>query len=193
VQNVNGTVIADRAERLQALFRDSSAMRLEQTRRIATENARFNVGPIRRTINDPAVVLALLDATDGTRMRFSKAGDTTVDGIAAWILKFDERRRPTLIRSLTGHDEPAKGRAWVDPATGRLMRAELTIDAPPEPFGPVTHSGFTATIAVDFAAEPRLGLWVPSKMTERYSSLPCSGEATYTNYRTFTVQTRIVP
>ena len=128
-------------------------------------------------------VLAVLDASDGTRLRFSKIGDTTVDGIGAWIIKFDERRRPTLIQSTTGRDQPARGRAWVDPLTGRLMRAELTLDAP----------GFTATIVVEFSPEPRLGLWVPSKMTERYSSLPCSGEATYTNYRTFGVTSRIVP
>ncbi len=63
----------------------------------------------------------------------------------------------------------------------------------PERFGQATLAGFTATIVVDFAEEPRLGFWVPSKMTERYSSLPCSGEATYTNYRTFGVQTRIIP
>jgi len=193
VQSVNGRVVADRAERLQALLNDPSAKRLEQMRRIALENARFNVGPIQRTINDPAVVLAVLDASDGTRVRFSRIGDTTVEGIGVWTIKFDERRRPTLIQSTTGRDQPAKGRAWVDPLTGRLMRVELTVASPAEPFGPVTHVAFTATIVVEFSPEPRLGLWVPSKMTERYSSLPCSGEATYTNYRTFGVTSRIVP
>jgi hypothetical protein len=80
----------------------------------------------------------------------------------------------------------------VDPVTGRLMRAELAIEAPPETFGPVTHVGFTATIVVEFQEEPKLALWVPSRMSERYASLPCSGDAAYTDYRTFDVQTRIV-
>jgi len=97
----------------------------------------------------------------------------------------------SLVLAGTAAADPAA--AWVDPLTGRLMRVELTVASPAEPFGPVTHVAFTATIVVEFSPEPRLGLWVPSKMTERYSSLPCSGEATYTNYRTFTVQTRIIP
>jgi hypothetical protein len=193
VQSVNGEVVPDRQERLQALFLNPSGRRIDQARRIAQENARFNVGPIRRTINDPAIVLAMLeDDPNRAPLRFSKTGDTTIDGAGAWVIKFDERRRPTLIQTTTGEDQPANGRAWVDPSSGRLMRAELTIEAPPEIFGPVTHVGFTATIVVEFADEPRLGLWVPSRMTERYASLPCSGEATYTNYRIFGVQTKIL-
>jgi hypothetical protein len=193
VQRVNGEDVPDHAERLQALFRNPSGRRIDQARRIAEENARFNVGPIRRTINDPAVVLAILeDDPNGTPLRFSRTGDATIDGTLAWILKFEERRRPTLVQTTTGQDQPAKGRAWVDPATGRLLRAELTIEASPEHVGPVTHVGFTATILVEFADEPRLGLWVPSKMTESYTSLPCSGDATYTDYRTFGVETRIL-
>ena len=193
VQRVNGEAVPDHEERLQALFKNPSGRRIDQARRIAQENARFNVGPIRRTINDPAVVLAILEEDpNGTPMRFSKAGDATIDGVGAWILKFEERRRPTLIQTTTGENQPAKGRAWVDPLTGRLMRAELTIEAPPEAFGPVTHVGFTATIVVEFQNEPQLGLWVPSRMTERYASLPCSGDATYSNYRTFGVETRIL-
>ena len=193
VQRVNGDVVPDHEERLQALFKNTSGRRIDQARRIAQENARFNVGPIRRTINDPAIVLAILEQDpNGTPMRFSKDGDTMVDGVPAWIIKFEERRRPTLIQTTTGENQPAKGRAWVDPVTGRLMRAELTIEAPRETFGPVTHVGFTATILVQFQDEPKLGLWVPSRMSERYASLPCSGDATYTDYRTFGVQTRIV-
>src|SRR6188472_307745 len=136
VQRLNGEPIPDRQDRLQALqalFRNSSAGGLDQALRIALENARYNVGPIRRTINDPAVVLAMLeDDPDRTPMRFAKAGETAIDGVAAWIVKFEERRRPTLIQRTSGGDQPAKGTAWVDPVTGRLMRAELSIDAPPD-------------------------------------------------------------
>jgi hypothetical protein len=193
VQSVNGKALEDQGHRLQDLFGNPSAREIAQAKRIAMENARFNVGPIQRTINDPAVVLALLDDSDGSRVRFSKAGDTTMDRTSPWILKFDERRRPTLVQSPTGRDQPSKGRIWVDPATGRLMRAELTIDSPTERIGPVAHQSFTATIGVDFAEEPNLGFWVPAKMTERLGSTTCSGDATYTNYRTFSVQTRILP
>jgi hypothetical protein len=193
VMSVDGQPVANREERLQALVRNPSARTIEQARRIAQENARFNVGPIRRTINDPAIVLALLDDANGTRLRFTRAGDATIDGSAAWIIRFDERQRPTLIQSTTGRDQPAKGRAWVDPATGRLMRAEMVVESPlDEGVRSATHVPFMATILVEFADEPRLGLWVPSKMTESYTSFPCSGDATYTDYRTFGVDARIL-
>lgn len=193
VLSVNGRAVAGREDRLQSLVRIAPAQRLEQARRIAQENARFNVGPIQRTINDPAVVLAFLDS-NAAHMRFSKMGEATIEGGDTWIVRFDERERPTFIKTMEGRDQPAKGRAWIDPRTGRLMRAELTIDSPPERFGPVNHLGFTATIVVEFKDEPRLGMWVPSRMTERYASLldPCSGDATYSNYRTFGVETKIL-
>ena len=51
---------------------------LSQARRIAEESARYNVGPIYRTINDPSFVLEFLDGRNGHRMRFSKNGEETV-------------------------------------------------------------------------------------------------------------------
>src|SRR5438477_718459 len=49
VQSVNGKPVQDGGHRLQDLFSNPSAQGIAQARRIALENARFNVGPIQRT------------------------------------------------------------------------------------------------------------------------------------------------
>jgi hypothetical protein len=196
VLSVDDRSIPDREQRLQDLFRSPSAQGIQQARRIARQNARFNVGRIQRTINDPAVVLELLDGRNAARMRFTKTSEATVNGVKVWAVAFSERRRPTLIQNSSGRDQPAKGTAWVDPTDGRLMRAQVTIESPSDRVGLIERVGFTATIDVVFNEEPRLGFWVPSSLTERYESVDsssCSGDATYTDYRTFGVQTRIVP
>jgi hypothetical protein len=85
--------------------------------------------------------------------------------------------------------------AWVDPLTGRLARARITIDSQSDHIGVMEKIGFTATIDVVFTEDPRLSFWVPSGMTEQYQlrdTSACSGEAVYTNYRTFGVETRII-
>ena len=63
---VDGVRVPDRDERLDQLFADaSSASGLDRATtvraaRIVRESARFNIGTMQRTINNPAVVLELL-------------------------------------------------------------------------------------------------------------------------------------
>jgi hypothetical protein len=194
VLSVDGRSIPDREQRLQDLFTSPSARGIQQARRIAQQNARFNVGRIQRTINDPAVVLELLDGRNATRMRFKRIEETITNGTNVWAVTFVERRRPTIIQTSEGRDQPARGTASIDPLTGRLTRVTLMIENAADRIGIIDRAGFTATIDVLFKDEPRLGFWVPSGMTERYDSREsrCSGEATYSNYRTFGVETRIV-
>lgn len=187
VTHVNGQPIADHEGRLAALFLNPSADALKQADKITEESTRFNVGPILRTMNNPAVVLEALDARNQGRFKFSKGGEETLDGTRAWTLRFTEQARPTFITTFKGEDEPLTGRAWVDPMVGRLLRVEITVAA---------HSAnlpFTATINVTFQEDPRLRLWVPATMTEQYSvgaRIVAAGDAHYTDYRRFGVETK---
>jgi hypothetical protein len=195
VRTVNGQAVPDSARRLADLFAHPSASALQQARRIAVESARFNIGPIFRTINDPTLVLELLDPRHAARMRFTKHGEETIRSRRVWVLKFQEMASPTIIRTRGLQDQPAEGRAWIEPDTGRILRVEATIQ-------PAMGAGnFYGTIDVTFAQDARLGYSVPVKMTERYMNMNLdvvsSGEATYGNYRRFSVQTdeelRIAP
>ena len=129
VTQVDGQPIADREGRLAKLFLDPSSESLKQADAITEESTRFNVGPILRTVNNPAVVLEALDARNQSRFKFSKGGEETLNGVRVWVLRFDEQARPTIITTSKGEDEPIQGRAWVDPGEGRLLRVEITVTA----------------------------------------------------------------
>jgi len=88
-----------------------------------------------------------------------------------WIVSFDERRSPTIIRTTEGKNVRAKGRVWVEPETGRVTRTELVLDdfAPPvrSAFGDDEIRSF-AEVTVTWRPEEALGAWVPAEMRERY-------------------------
>ncbi|HTG90065.1 MAG TPA: hypothetical protein VL914_07710 [Vicinamibacterales bacterium] len=184
VLSVDGKPVTDSARRLAELLAKPSVQALQQARLIAEESARYNIGPVVRTINDPALVLELLDGRQSPRMRFSHNGENTINGVRTWVLRYQELGNPTIIRTRDRKDVPARGRAWVEPDTGRILRAEASVEP---------GLGVTGTIDVTFEFDERMGFAVPSKMSERYTNrnlvAVSSGEATYSNYRRFTVDT----
>ena len=87
-----------------------------------------------------------------------------------------------------GEDEPAEGRIWVDPGSGRLHRADISVRST----APDMKS-FRARLSVVFREDARLRLWVPARMTERYEAFDIdemTGEATYSDYRHFNVDAK---
>lgn len=184
VFTVDGKPVSDSAKRLAELFAKPSTHAIQQARRIAEESARYNIGPVVRTTNDPAFVLELLDGRNRQRMKFTKGGDATIGSTRVWVIRFTETGRPTITRTRDLRDVPAHGRAWVDPETGRILRAEASVEA---------GFGVNANLDVTFGFDEAMGVAVPVKMVERYTNRNLvnvsSGEATYSNYRRFTVQT----
>ncbi len=218
VRRVNGRDVTSRPARLAEIFTKPSAAALVTASRITAESAAFNIGPGRRTLNNPATILEVLDPRHHARFRFSKDGEGRVEGTRVWEVRLVEHARPTLVRTSAGEDEPIDGRAWIDPATGRLLRGEIKVVARPgrggrQPppvtlgtgatiphtlgvgLGPITDTEERLTLTVFFGREPRLNLWVPVRMRERHEEGPrmlFRGEATYSSYRRFTAESRIV-
>lgn len=187
VYRVNGRAVADRQDRLAQVFSSASANYISQANRVVEDSARFNIGPVKRTINNPALVLEFLDPANEFRLKYSKADEDTQDGAHLWVIRFVEQFGPTLVRSSTGDDEPAEGRVWLEPNSGRIYRVDMTI----RPFGPRAPA-FRATLSVVFALDERLHIWLPAKMTEHYEGTGIDwvdGEATYSDYRQFGVKT----
>jgi hypothetical protein len=189
VLRVNGRDVTGRAGRLADLFANPAGLSLGAASRIAEESARFNIGPIRRTVNNPAIVLEILDPRHHPRFRFRRAGDDRIGGIRAWVIRIDERSSPTIVRSSGGRDEPVDGRLWIDPDRGTLIRAALRTNVD-RTINEVLH------LDVTFGLEPQLQMWVPVRMREiheigvRHAQ---TGDATYVDYRQFVVQSRILP
>ena len=96
-------------------------------------------------------------------------------------MEYLETSSPTLIVGRNDEGVPARGRFWIDPADGRILRTLL--ETRPE--------GAINTLEVIFRYEPRLDLLVPGEMIERRNAglEIVEGRATYSNFRRFRVDT----
>ncbi len=193
---VDGRAIRDRDERLFRLFLDPAAT-ADQAHAIIEESARLNIGGIPRNLNTPMLPLNFLLPAQQPRFRFRRVNrrmpDLTGHGAPAagvatfrvttdvWVIAFEESRRGTVIRSYEGHDFPAAGRFWIDPASGAVLMSELVME----------RTGIHAVIDVSYQSEPLIGFRVPIEMRERYVTRDerIDGVATYGRFRQFTVRT----
>ena len=182
---VDGKPVRNREARLAALLASGTPESSAQARRIALENARYNIGAAVtvRNINVPTMVLDLMHQVNRSRFSLSRLAGDTIDGQATWRLFFTERRRPTIIRNHNGKDRRARGSMWVDPSTGEVVKTTLQWDGEPEGF-----------ITVNYARDPNIGALVPVRMIEQYrrDEMVVEGEATYSNYRRFQTSARVV-
>jgi hypothetical protein len=175
----DGQQVRDREERLAKIFLSGSRASFEQARAIMDEGARYNIGNIQRNINAPTLVLTFL--TDEQRGRFSfKLGKPDDEGA---VIDFREIGRPTFVRTTNDRDLPVNGKLWVDEQTGTIRRTELhAVDTTVE-----------AHITVTYLQDSVLGVWVPSRMEERYrrgrDTNEVRGMATYSKFRRFQVTT----
>ena len=177
---VDGIPVRDRQDRLAALFMKPREDAVLQARRIAEEGARYNVGPITRTINTPLVALRFLAVRARGRSTFRVDGSGSRNRDGAVALRFKETAHPRMV--MTPDDKPAEGTFWIEPDSGRVLASELYL----------ATRGSTVNIRVTFAKEPRLQLWLPTIMDERYDTgggTEITGRARYTNFRQFRVET----
>jgi hypothetical protein len=192
VFEVDGRAIRTRDDRLEHLLREPAGAASAPVSTILTESARFNIGDVDRNVNTPLFTLRFLEAANQPRFKFKRSADAmpgTTASVAApsdrvfrvstevWVIAYDEVRSPTLIRSAQRKDQPAHGRFWIEPATGRVLITELT----------VADRRVRATIDVSFQSEPLLEMLVPVAMRERYEIKPSrslvEGRATYGRFR----------
>jgi hypothetical protein len=181
VLTVNKRPVRDREQRLLKLLQSPEPSALAQARRIAQESARFNLGRLTRTMNVPNMALEYLQTGHAARIRFAQLRDDTIDGRPVVVLRFEELAGPSLIRNMAGRDLLARGRVWAEPGSGAIVRTELLVE----------DRLSKGTCTVDFGLEPRLGIHVPIKMTERYrtSVETIDAVARYSDFRSFRVST----
>jgi hypothetical protein len=175
----DGQRVRDREERLAKIFLSGSRTSFDQARAVMDESARYNIGNVQRNINVPTLVLTLL--TDGQRDRFTfKVGKVDDEGT---LIEFRETGRPTFVRTTNDNDLPVNGRIWVDAETGTIRRTELH----------AVDTSVEAHITVTYQLDTGLGVWVPSRMEERYrrgrDTVEVRGLATYSRFRRFQVKT----
>lgn len=195
VFEVEGKAVQDRSERVRKLFLSGTEESAVALGRIAAESARFNLGEVLRTTNLPTLPLLYLMPPMHSRLYFSTGGDAELDGVRTTILEFREDASPTLAASSQGFDMPARGRAWVEPDSGRIRKIELR-------YSPAARR----VMVVWFREDPRIGVLAPDRMWEWYEKVPLGNDlpagvaksawpadlealATYVDLRLFSVET----
>lgn len=184
---VDGQPVRPRDARLERLLADGSPETIEQLRQgIVDQNTRYNLGDVARTINVPMLALDLLHPRHRWRFRFRHRGEAHVNGRELWLIEFEERERPTVVRTPQGENRPAEGVAWVAPLTGAVVRTELRLGGGPR-----------ASFVVRYEHDAGVGLLVPVEMHERYEAderdpATIHALATYSNFRRFQSSGRIV-
>ena len=194
VFEVDRKPIRDRDERLYKLFVGASTDAAKQAEAIQMESARYNIGPIMRTINMPILALVFFDRANQPRFEFKKGKPGSVKRFAGmaqerdvWMIEYDETLKGTVVRGANDRDIPSHGRVWLDSTTGRFLRTELISE----------DTDVRALIEVFYRAETGLDLLVPAEMRELYelrrTQARIDGRAEYTRFRQFTVTTSEKP
>ncbi len=186
VAEVDGVPVRNREDLPALLSREDPDV---VARRLFALNARYNIGGVIRNFNDP--MIALLPVSDAHRARFTfdvEDTDRSEAGVVLATLSFRERDRPTLVRPSPGGAAYCQGRRH----DGRRDRQRsIARDS---------RSGTTRSrqsSSPRFTREERLGLWVPSTFSERYTASAdgfddlITSESTYSNYRRFETRGRI--
>lgn len=190
VFEVDGQKVRDREARLEKLLQASSSPSVAQrVKVILSESTHYNIGPAVRNINFPTLSLVFLHPRNHSRFAWKRGATRRFGTVEGLEVEFEEVARPTLVDQDGQGDLPAKGRFWIDPRRGTVLRSETEFR-----FEPARARAYVAT---EYRAEPKLAMWVPSEMREEYDDLPGTpmpvfrspSEATarYSNFRKFTV------
>jgi hypothetical protein len=180
VFEVDHIPVRDREERVTKLFLRPNVDTQARVAEIAEESARYNLGAVRRTINNPVFALIFLQPELRWHFKFTFGKPDRRMGEDIRVIDYTEEARPTVITGLPGQEMPAYGRFWIEAATGRIVKTEVRVD----------ERGIKATLTTVFRPDERLGMDVPAEMREDYELVDShvTGTATYGRFRRFEVR-----
>jgi hypothetical protein len=179
---VDGKSVRSEPERLTKLFVEPPENALRRAREITSASAKFNLANI-GTINNPMMVLALMQEENHPRFRFTSGNIEKSLGPDVRVLQFQETRTPTMIKIDGNADVFTNGLLWVEQSTGRIVKTQLNLG----------RRGSGIEIATTFRLDPDLQIDVPASLKEWYPDGyggDIKGEATYSRFRRFQVATQ---
>lgn len=187
VVSVDGRVAPKKGRPMSELLSERTLDAFDEAVAVTRENAKYNIGGVYRTINVPLQALELLLPQHRERFEFRAAGRERVSGQQAAVVGFKETSVPALIGDGFGGNFLARGRVWVEPVTGAVLRTELELEGP-------AAVPLETLIRVDYQRDNRLQILVPSEMEESYGLdvEVLHGRASYRSYRRFETTGRLV-
>lgn len=147
--------VAERLD-LRAALQTLSAP--EVARKFKAYNSRYNLGRIERNFNEPTLSLLVLDDRHRARFSFDRVRTTRIGGEERVVLAFRERKAPTLIWDLQGEPVFSSGELTIEPKSGRVTRAMLSLKI----------GSAQMTLTTTYGFDERLGIWVPVRFGEHY-------------------------
>ena len=187
VLEMDGEEVNTDRERLRALLDDTSRPVASRLRALADLQANYNLGDLYRTINVPTLPLVFLLPDRQPRFRFKHTGTATFHDTPVWIVSYEEKDRPTIIKTPQG---TTSRRAAV---SGSIRRLERFFEPS---FVPVSFPGvrcFHHHPRRIHAYNSRFEMLLPDDMNELYLTgrTRIEAHATYTNYRRWEAEVRI--
>jgi VWFA-related protein len=183
VFEVNRKPVREREERMQRLLLEPSVQSRARLMAIQEESARYNLGPVRRTVNTPLLPLMFLERDYLPRFQMWLGGMKNVDGLQVAEIEYLETASPTIAGTDQGTDQPAFGRFLVEPLSGAVVESRTVY---------ARANAGQIEYVVTYRRDDKLGLWLPVEMKETYSlrnKVLTAGAARYRNFRRFQVTT----
>jgi hypothetical protein len=190
VFEVDGRPVRDRDQRLFKLFIEPASGSRAAAEAISAESARFNIGPLWRTVNVPILALVFFEARHQPQFRHRRTKAGNLDDLMSlarasdiWAIDYRETASRTLVRGASDRNVRSNGVMWIDATNGRVLKSEMEI----------RNSDVRARIVVTYRSEPGVDLFVPGEMKEGYmlprSMMRIEGTARYSHFRQFKVVT----
>ncbi len=158
---VDTNPLRDRAPRIMTLLAKPGEVAWARAMDYTREFIKYFEDNLILRLNQPTLALQVLGPDNQTRVTCKIDGQKKIGGVETVVLKFQETKTKEAVYIL---DTPGKaiasGKFWIDPATGRIHRTELSMQSESE----------GAHIVVDYAYEAALDIWLPSSMTETYQA-----------------------
>jgi len=192
VQKVDGTRVPGSHDRVMELLTSTRTERTEALRKLAIEGARFNIGNVGRTFNDPTLALMFFAPVMQPRFQFVADGAERIDGVQTYRIRFTETAKPSVIRDERDDlDTAVSGLVHVT-ADGRIARSELVV---------TIGSRVSGRIRVRYRRIDDVDMIVPVTMEEDYRNDDGPGRgmtlisctAKYSDYARFQTSVRILP
>lgn len=167
VFEVESSKARERDSRLLKIFQEDPSQGLREGRKLTADAGRLALVPAMTAFNTPTLALAFLRLENQSRSTFKLDGVRTMNGAQVAILKFNEQRKPHLLQGT--EDGATQGRFWVATSSGTVRQTELLF----------TSRGLDVRSTVIYAADSKLGLWLPVSLNASYNLTGAgSGSAT---------------
>lgn len=155
VVSVDGAATHKRDDRLLTLFTATPEASLQPAVRMTDEGVHYYRSQALQVLHQPMLALAYLKKENQERSTFKLDSVKTMKGVDVAIVKFTERAAPWVLSS--PDDGPAEGRFWIEVKTGAIRQTDLAFPG----------KSVDARATVNYAADAKLGLWLPVEMNQK--------------------------